>query len=51
MATLNMLVRCAALENGRHNIRINAVAPGVVRNHNNENARTNPDFGESLDAF
>ena len=51
MATLNMLVRCAALENAGHNIRINAVAPGVVRNHNNENARTNADFGESLDSF
>lgn len=31
MASLNMLVRCAALENGKYGIRINAVAPGCVR--------------------
>lgn len=31
MASLNMLVRCAALENAHHGIRINAVAPGCVR--------------------
>ena len=32
MATLNMMVRCAALENAHHNLRINAVAPGYVLN-------------------
>lgn len=31
MASLNMLVRCAALENAKYSIRINAVAPGCVR--------------------
>lgn len=31
MASLNMLVRCAALENAHYGIRINAVAPGCVR--------------------
>jgi len=38
MASLNMLVRVAALENAHHNVRVNAVAPGYVRS---ENARTN----------
>ena len=28
MAQLNMMVRCAALENAQFNVRINAVAPG-----------------------
>ena len=31
MASLNMLVKCAALENAPHGIRINAVAPGCIR--------------------
>jgi 3-oxoacyl-[acyl-carrier protein] reductase len=31
MASLNMMVRCAALENAHHGVRINAVAPGYVR--------------------
>ena len=34
MASLNMMVRCAALENGIFNVRVNAVAPGYVRNLN-----------------
>ena len=50
MASLNMMVRCSALENGIFNIRINAVAPGYVRNSNAENARTNLDFNEALHA-
>ena len=50
MASLNMMVRCAALENAIFNIRVNAVAPGYVRNMNEENARTNPDFDQSLDS-
>lgn len=41
MASLNMMVRCAALENAQHGVRINAVAPGYVRS---ETARTNTDF-------
>jgi NAD(P)-dependent dehydrogenase (short-subunit alcohol dehydrogenase family) len=32
MATLNMMVRCAALENAHLKVRINAVAPGYVLN-------------------
>ena len=31
MASLNMMVRCAALENAHHGVRINAVAPDYVR--------------------
>lgn len=45
MASLNMLVRCAALENAHHQVRVNAVAPGYVRS---ENARSNPDFNNAL---
>jgi NAD(P)-dependent dehydrogenase (short-subunit alcohol dehydrogenase family) len=37
MASLNMMVRCAALENADTNVRINAVAPGVVRSFNARN--------------
>lgn len=33
MASLNMMVRCAALENAQFNVRINAVAPGFVESH------------------
>ena len=51
MAALNMMVRCSALENAAFNIRINAVAPGYVRNTNNINARTNEIFRDSLDAY
>ena len=40
MVSLNMMVRCAALENAHHQVRINAVAPGYVRS---EKARTNPE--------
>jgi NAD(P)-dependent dehydrogenase (short-subunit alcohol dehydrogenase family) len=55
MASLNMMVRCIALENAAFNIRVNAVAPGYVRNTNAdndhaENARTNEAFNEHLDA-
>lgn len=50
MASLNMMVRCSALENAGFNVRINAVAPGYVRNTNAENARTNLDFNECLNA-
>ena len=45
MASLNMMVRCAAVENAHLGVRINAVAPGYVRS---ENARTNPDFEGSI---
>jgi NAD(P)-dependent dehydrogenase (short-subunit alcohol dehydrogenase family) len=31
MAALNMLVRCSALENAKHGIRINAIAPSCIR--------------------
>lgn len=31
MASLNMLVRCSALENAKHGIRINAIAPSCIR--------------------
>ena len=31
MASLNMMVRCAALENAPHGVRVNAVAPGIVK--------------------
>ena len=30
MASLNMMVKCAALENAQFNVRINAVAPGAI---------------------
>lgn len=45
MATLNMMVRCAALENAQYMVRINAVAPGYVRS---ETARSNPEFHNAL---
>jgi 3-oxoacyl-[acyl-carrier protein] reductase len=45
MASLNMMVRCAALENAHHGIRINAIAPGYVRS---ENTRNNPYFHNTL---
>jgi dehydrogenase/reductase SDR family member 4 len=32
-AGINMLTRALALELGEHNIRVNAIAPGVVRTH------------------
>jgi NAD(P)-dependent dehydrogenase (short-subunit alcohol dehydrogenase family) len=41
MASLNMMVRCAAIENAHLGVRVNAVAPGYVRS---ETARTNQDF-------
>jgi len=41
MAALNMLVRCSALENAPHGIRVNAVAPGCTRS---ERARINDEF-------
>ena len=44
MASLNMMVRCAALENAQYQVRINAVAPGYVRS----NSRANPEFAKSL---
>lgn len=45
MASLNMMVRCAALENACHGVRVNAVAPGYVRS---ETARSNPEFHNAL---
>lgn len=48
MAALNMLVRTAAVENAAYDVRINAVAPGYVKNLNMDNARTNEFFGMSL---
>ena len=45
MASLNMMVRCAALENAQYMVRINAVAPGYVRS---ETARSNPEFHNAL---
>ena len=30
MASLNMMIKCAALENAQYNVRINAVAPGPI---------------------
>lgn len=44
MASLNMMVRCAALENAQYQVRINAVAPGYVKS----NARSNPEFAKAL---
>lgn len=44
MASLNMMVRCAALENAHYQVRINAVAPGYVKS----NARSNPEFSKAL---
>lgn len=46
MASLNMMVRCAALENAHHQVRVNAVAPGYVKS---KLARENPDFHNHLD--
>lgn len=46
MASLNMMVKCAALENAPYNVRINAVAPGYVRSLT---SRTNEQFANSLD--
>ena len=45
MATLNMMVRCSALENAQHQVRVNAVAPGYVRS---EASRSNQDFQNAL---
>ena len=45
MSSLNMLVRCAALENTTYGVRVNAVAPGYVRS---ETARSNPEFHNAL---
>ena len=45
MASLNMMVRCSALENAHHQVRVNAVAPGYVRS---ENARSNQEFHNAL---
>ena len=46
MASLNMMVRVAALENAHHGVRINAVAPGYVRS---DQARMNPEMMNYLD--
>ena len=48
MASLNMLVKCAAVENAAFDVRINAVAPGYIKNLNDDNARTNEFFELSL---
>lgn len=45
MASLNMMIRCAALENSQHQVRVNAVAPGYVRSFA---ARSNTEFHNSL---
>jgi len=45
MASLNMMIRCAALENSHHQVRVNAVAPGYVRSFA---ARSNTEFHNSL---
>jgi NAD(P)-dependent dehydrogenase (short-subunit alcohol dehydrogenase family) len=39
------MVRCAALENAQHQVRVNAVAPGYVRS---ETSRSNQDFQNAL---
>ena len=36
MASLNMMVRCAALENAPYEVRVNAIAPGAVRTKNDQ---------------
>ena len=46
MASLNMMVRVAALENAHLNVRVNAVAPGYVRS---ERARINEHFANQVD--
>ena len=44
MASLNMMVRCAALENAQFNVRINAVAPGPIES----DARTRYEEAENV---
>lgn len=44
MASLNMMVRCASLENASHGVRVNAVAPGMVKGV----ARQNKEFAKAL---
>jgi len=46
MASLNMMVRCAALENAHHQVRVNAVAPGYVRSE--DGGRQNREFHNAL---
>ena len=48
MSSLNMLVRCAAIENAAFNVRVNAVAPGYVKNLDANNARANEEFDLAL---
>ena len=51
MASLNMLVRCTAMENAAFEIRVNAVAPGYVKNLNADNARTKKDDEKGYEYF
>ncbi len=46
-AGVNALTRCAAMELARFNIRVNAVAPGVIENDLTEQVRSH--FGERLE--
>jgi 3-oxoacyl-[acyl-carrier protein] reductase len=46
-AGVNALTRCAAMELARFNIRVNAVAPGVIANDLTEQVRNH--FGERLE--
>jgi len=48
MASLNMMVRVAALENAHHKVRLNAVAPGYIIAQSNQ-ARQNQEFQNALD--
>ena len=46
-AGMNALTRCAAMELARFNIRVNAVAPGVIENQLTEQVRNH--FGQRLE--
>ena len=51
MASLNMMVRCTALDNAPFDVRINAVAPGYVKNLDQDNARTKKDDAKGYEYF
>jgi NAD(P)-dependent dehydrogenase (short-subunit alcohol dehydrogenase family) len=41
-AAINQLTRCLAVEFGPHNIRVNAISPGLISNHHSEPCSRDP---------